>query len=147
MLYCTPQIFARAKNNTGNMYPLGSGVLLRNPKGAFLISARHVYEKLEKYDLFMPALNGFLQIIGKWKYVNHHRRYDNIDIGILRLDDRLIPDVLSSYKFIMSEVLKEVDETAAANLFIAAGFPASQTKGREEILFQLPLHSSPNKFI
>lgn len=129
MLYCSPQVFARKKNTSGDMVPLGTSVLLKNDIGFFLITAKHIYEEVGKHDLFIPLADSFLQIGGMWRYFNVHRQYDNIDVAILRLDVKLISLILTSYKFIMAEVLKEVSVKSDDNLFIAMGFPVSKTNG------------------
>lgn len=129
MLYCSPQVFARKKNTTGGMVPLGTSVLLKRLDSYFLITARHIYDESSSYDLFIPLSNSFIQVGGKWKYFNTHRQYDNIDIAILSLDQKLISPILTSYKFIISEILEEVDMKSEDNYFIVMGFPVSKTNG------------------
>jgi len=111
------------------MLPIGTSVLFKKFDNFFLITAKHIYDETSKYDLFIPLVGSFLQIGGKWKYFNTHREYDNIDIAILKLDEKLIPLILSSYKFIMLEVLKEVEMISEDNYFIVMGFPVSKTNG------------------
>jgi hypothetical protein len=98
MLDYTAQVFALQKQDVGGMSPLATGVLLKNEDGHFLVTARHVCNQLGTQGPFIPlSTNNFLQLSGKWKYIEMQRLYHNIDVAVLKLEYRLIPHVLTTY--------------------------------------------------
>lgn len=127
MFECSPQIFAQSKRDINDISPIGTSVLLKYEDEFFLVTAKHVLQELENYDLYIPLKNDFLKVGGKWDYLTSALEYDNIDVAILRLDEELIEPILTKYKFIKKGVIN-VDYTENEDdYFIIMGFPIKRT--------------------
>lgn len=108
----------------------GTGVFVKIQNLYLLISAAHVFDDF--HELFIPLGNGetLLKPGGKLIINNSKvsRSNDDLDIGILILDDISVKDLIQSYDFVIESNLVINHDITYLHNYIVFGYPSSWSK-------------------
>lgn len=120
-------------DENGNIAPFGSGVLIKYKDHHYVVTAAHVLAEnynelfvlLNEKDVEM-TLGG--AIISSPMPESGNRDDDKMDISILRLDPRIVPDVLSQFTPIGISEIELNHKMNEFGFYFAVGFPLTRTK-------------------
>lgn len=108
----------------------GTGVFVKIGAKYFIFSAAHVLDDFDK--LFIPIQEGKYLIKPGGNIItnnpNKDRKSDELDIGILILDDQSVEDLSSDYSFIESFNIEINHTTIDFNSYIVFGYPSNWSK-------------------
>lgn len=116
-------------------YVVGSGVLVRIEKSAFLITAAHVLDEqqLVRTNIEVPGRNALLPLGGQALKtplpVSGRREDDLIDIGILPLQQKVVDELLAHFSFLDVQQLDPSDVPGTQTLYTFVGYASSQHEG------------------
>lgn len=109
--------------------PFGSGVLVEISSRHFVFSAAHVIDD-ELNDVWvLVSDNQFFRLGGEYR-MNFHsdRENDDVDYGIIILNDSTVIQLKKDYKFISEQEIGIDQDFGNGHRCIAFGFPVSKTK-------------------
>lgn len=116
--------------NFGNYKVHGTGIFIKIQNLYLLVSAAHVFDDF--HELFIPLGSGetLLKPGGKLIINNSKvaRSKDDLDIGILILDDISVKDLIQSYDFVMEGNLATNHNITYLHNYIVFGYPSSWSK-------------------
>lgn len=134
-------------NPTGKPERCGSGFLVSSGTASFLISAAHVFDAVkeghEPYYYIGPKtrrkLSGSARLTRPPS--GHSRRYDNFDVGVLRLEGPSLPPYPAVEKYPLPvEALMPRALPREGKQYLLAGFPGTKTsldRARKQITTKL----------
>ena len=108
----------------------GTGVFVKIGANYFIFSAAHVLDDFE--ELFIPIQKGkYLIKPGGTIFKNNpkrDRKLDELDVGIIILDDQSVKDLSTDYSFVESSNLEINHTTIDFMSYIVFGYPCSWSK-------------------
>jgi len=122
-------------NGAGKLAPHGTGLLVFNAGGSFLVSAAHVFDLLKSgSELFVyvgrdrvHSLSGRVCLIGPQAGAN--RSTDRLDIGVLRLEQVASPPYIEIGKQALPiNALMGSARPRQRKRYLITGFPGSRTR-------------------
>lgn len=116
------------KGAKGKHEPHGSGVLVEIGGRNFVFTAAHVIDNgLDLWVLVNDKI--FFRLGGEYR-MNFHpdRKNDDIDYGVIILDDSTVLQLKKNYNFICEEEIQIDQDFGNNHRCIAFGFPVSKTK-------------------
>ncbi|GEM_PF-1378151 len=120
----------------------GTGVFVKIANMYLLVSAAHVFDDFD--ELFIPLENGETLIKPGGRIIVNNpitsRIKDNLDIGIVILDEVTVKDIIKSYYFVNENDLEINHKGTYINNYIVFGYPSSWSK---KSLSRNSFHSRP----
>lgn len=120
----------------------GTGVFVKIENKNFLFSAAHVFDDFEK--LFIPTKGGKILLKPGGKIIKNNpkknRETDDLDLGILILDNESVVALLDDYSFLESSSLEINHSTIDFSSYIIFGYPSNWSKYS---LSKNSFHSNP----
>ncbi|MCL9770196.1 serine protease [Flavobacterium sp. HXWNR69] len=118
-------------NAKGEPAPTGSGLLISIADRFFMLTAAHVIA--EDYNsIFIILPDKELTLGGKLHFtplpLSGKREDDKIDIAIMELEDSVVSDILSSFKFITLDNIEIGHKVDELPYYLSVGYPATKTK-------------------
>ncbi|HBV16711.1 hypothetical protein [Chryseobacterium carnipullorum] len=108
----------------------GTGVFVRISNLYLLISAAHVLDDFD--ELFIPLQEGKTLIKPGGEIIINNpkslREHDDLDIGIVILDDVTVEDIKQNYNFVNENDLQINHKLSYLNSYIVFGYPSSWSK-------------------
>lgn len=108
----------------------GTGVFVKIETNYFIFSAAHVLDDFEK--LFIPVQEGkYLIKPGGTIFKNNpkgDRKFDELDVGIIILDNQSVKDLSTDYSFVDSSDLEINHTTTDFINYIVFGYPCNWSK-------------------
>lgn len=118
VLHHTCQFFHKPEDK---ILPFASGVFVILGGIHYIFTAAHVTEALsDETPLFLKIHNGYVSVVGT---LNETEQKNGVDLGYIRLDERIIPNLLKSYKFLPLEKIRGRHKLLDASNYCVLGFP------------------------
>lgn len=121
--------FTFFKNRT-NYIQHGTGVFVKFESKYFIFTAAHVLDDIE--DLFIPLNNGFDLLKPGDQVIKNKsadiREKDELDLGIIILDEISVKEILSEYSFLECEDVEINHSQINLLTYIIFGYPTSWSK-------------------
>lgn len=126
-------------NSKGEPAPTGSGLLISLVDRFFMLTAAHVIaEDYNNVYIILPDKE--LQLGGVLHFTplpaSGKREDDKIDIAVMELEDSVVADILSSFKFITLDNIEIGHKDIQLPYYLSVGYQATKTKkvwGKAEI--------------
>jgi len=116
--------------NRNNYKQHGTGVFVKIESKYFLFTAAHVLDDIE--DVFIPLNNGadLLKPGGEivTNYPNTSRENDELDLGILILDELSIKDISNHYSFLEGQDIQINHNPSHLLNYLIFGYPSTWSK-------------------
>jgi hypothetical protein len=127
------------ENAKGEPAPTGSGLLISLVDRFFMLTAAHVIsEDCKNVYIILPDKE--LRLGGVLHYTplppSIKREDDKIDIAVMELEDTVVADILSSFKFITLDNIEIGHKDILLPYYLSVGYPVTKTKkvwGKAEI--------------
>ena len=120
----------------------GTGVFVKIDTKYFLFTAAHVLDDIK--DLFIPTRNGDVLIKPGGKILknnaNNTRKNDELDLGIMILDDLTVKDLIDDYNFLDQTHIEINHNPMNFNCYLIFGYPSSWSK---KSMLRKSFHSIP----
>lgn len=121
----------------------GTGVFIQIQKHYFLVSAAHVFDKFR--ELFIPLSRDYEIIKVGGEIYNHsavNRDKDEIDVAVMKLDNKCVPHLLQVYNFLQADDLAINHKFENKEYYTFLGYPATKSK----ILYRTDIFDSTTFF-
>ena len=124
------------KTGTNSLEQVGSSVILQVKNKTFLLTAAHVTDLLEHGELFIPAIDGFIQLYGSYSAVKlpigWKREHDKVDIAYFKLDQNVYRSIHPTIKALARNDLHLAESLVEKDIYTFSGYPVSRAKSKGE---------------
>jgi len=122
----TPQLYYKEKNcNDAIPNALASSVLYRNQENYYLITAKHVFNNQEEWDIGILIDKFFYSLEG----TKYQIQDNNIDITVCKLTNTLRKVLAKNYNFLnTSQVGEKHSYKKSITRYLEIGFPITRSK-------------------
>lgn len=116
------------KNENESIRPiaLATCVLYQNDDNYYLITASHVFERIEVKKIGILINDVFSLLHGFLLYTND--KENKIDLAVIKLAEHFVKDILEQYSFLQNDNINTNHQLTSTQDYLMAGFPVSKTK-------------------
>ena len=126
LLHYTCQFFE--KDQTAGMKPFASGVLAILGDSYYILTASHVTDYLhDDQQLYLRIQKGYVSVVGDLRDTDIEES-GGIDLAYIRLDEKIVPDLLKAYQFLPLSKFRRHLKLLDAAQYCIIGFPVKNQK-------------------
>lgn len=127
----SPQMFY-IENENEPIRPIAwaTCVLYENNSSYYLITASHVFERIEPSKIGILINDVFSLLHGFLIYTND--KENKIDLAIMKLAKHFVADILKQYSFLQNDSIGINHNLTNKQEYLMAGFPVSKTKVKRD---------------